>query len=144
MYRTLADTRERKINRAKVTARAGADRAKDLFSIKSPLDHFIVGDPNVPNDGSQTATDPDEDNDDDDMQPDTVFKASLATPKSGAAENNAPDITSELAQSVVEFLAASNKEIRAGLGSNNWVVSGAHTATGKPLLGNDTDIELVM
>lgn len=145
MYRTLADTREREINRAKVTARAGADRAKDLFSIESPLDHLVVGDPNVPNDGSQrTATDPDEDDDDDDMQPDTVFKADLARPNGGAWEDAAPDLTSELAQSVVEFLAASNNEIRAGLGSNNWVVSGAHTATGKPLLANDTHLELMM
>ena len=145
MYRTLADTREREINRAKVTARAGADRAKDLFAIESPWDHFIVGDPNVPNDGSQrTATDPDEDDDDDDMQPDTVFKADLARPNGHASENSAPDITTELAQSVVEFLAASSNEIRAGLGSNNWVVSGAHTATGKPLLANDTHLELMM
>jgi len=144
MYRTLADTREREINRARVTARAGADRTKDLFAIESPLDHFVVGDPKVPNDGSQrTATDPDED-DDDDMQPDAVFKASLAPSMSGAAENGAPDITAELAQSVVEFLAASSKEIRVGLGSNNWVVSGAHTATGKPLLANDTHLELMM
>ena len=145
MYRTLADTREREIHRAKVAARAGADRAKDLFAIESPLDHFIVGDPTVPNDGSQrTATDPDEDDDDDDMQPDTVFKADLARPNGHASENSAPDITTELAQSVVEFLAASSNEIRAGLGSNNWVVSGAHTATGKPLLANDTHLELIM
>ncbi|HKW63794.1 MAG TPA: penicillin acylase family protein [Candidatus Acidoferrum sp.] len=143
MYRTLADTREREINRAKVTARAGADRAKDLFSIESPLDHFVVGDPNVPNDGSQrTATDPDDD--DDDIQPDTVFKADLAKPNADASQNSAPDLTSELAQSVVKFLAASSNEIRAGLGSNNWVVSGAHTATGKPLLANDTHLELMM
>src|SRR5438874_9556287 len=98
MYRTLADTREREINRAKVTARAGADRAKDLFAIESPWDHFIVGDPNVPNDGSQrTATDPDEDDDDDDMQPDTVFKADLARPNGHASENSAPDITTKSA-----------------------------------------------
>jgi penicillin amidase len=145
MYRTLADTREREINRAKVTARAGADRARELFSIESPLDHFLVGDPNVPNDGSQrTATDPDENDDDDDLQPDAVFKADLASSNGGTAEAGVPDITSELAQSVVEFLAASNREIRAGQGSNNWVVSGAHTATGKPLLANDTHLELMM
>ena len=145
MYRTLADTREREINRAKITARAGTDRAKDLFSIESPLDHFVVGDPNVRNDGSQrTATDSDEDDDDDDMQPDTVFKADLATPHGGASQNSASDLTSDLAQSVVEFLASSSKEIRAGLGSNNWVVSGAHAATGKPLLANDTHLELMM
>ena len=145
MYRTLADTREREINRAKVTAQAGADRAKDLFSNESSLDHFVVGDPNVPNDGSQrTATDPHEDDDDDDMQSDTVLKADLAKQNHRASQDSAPDVASELAQSVVEFLVASRNEIRAGLGSNNWVVSGAHTATGKPLLANDTHLELTM
>lgn len=144
MYRTLADTREREINRARVAARVGVDRAKDLFSIESPLDHFVVGDPDNPNDGSQrTATDPDDD-DDDDMQPDTVFKADLAKSNGDASQNSAPDMTSELAKSVVEFLRTSNNEIRAGLGSNNWVVSGAHTATGKPLLANDTHLELML
>ena len=44
---------------------------------------------------------------------------------------------------VRDFLARDEiGEIRHGLGSNNWVVSGAHTATGKPLLANDTHLEL--
>lgn len=30
----------------------------------------------------------------------------------------------------------------AGLGSNNWVVAGEHTATGKPLLANDMHLEI--
>ncbi len=30
----------------------------------------------------------------------------------------------------------------AGLGSNNWVVAGQHTATGKPLLANDMHLEI--
>ncbi len=45
---------------------------------------------------------------------------------------------------VRDFLAGTNREIRHGLGSNNWVVSGAHTATGKPLLANDTHLELTV
>lgn len=144
MYRTLADTRERKLNRAKVTKRAGPDRAKDLFSQQSAMDHFVIGDPKVPNDGSQrSATDPDED-DDDDMQPDTVFKAELGRATGGESERSAPDLTSALAQSVESVLEESWSEIRQGLGSNNWVVSGAHTATGKPLLANDTHLELMM
>jgi len=62
MYRALTDTWERELNRAKVIERAGADRAKDLFSQEAAMDHFVVGDPNVQNDGSQrTATDPDDD-----------------------------------------------------------------------------------
>ena len=144
MYRTLADTRERKLNRAKVTKRAGPDRAKDLFSAQSAMDHFVIGDPKVPNDGSQrSATDPDED-DDDDMQPDTVFKAELGRATGGESERSGPDLTSALAQSVESVLEESWSEIRQGLGSNNWVVSGAHTATGKPLLANDTHLELMM
>jgi penicillin G amidase len=138
MYRTLADTRERELNRAKVTERAGPDRAKDLFSQQSTMDHFVIGDPNVPNDGSQrSATDPDDD--DDDMQPDTVFKAEL-----GGATGSESDLSTALAQSVERFLAESWNEVRQGLGSNNWVVGGAHTATGKPLLANDTHLDLMM
>jgi penicillin G amidase len=145
MYRTLADTRERELHRAKVTELAGPDRAKDLFFPESPMDHFVVGDPNVPNDGSQrSATDPDDD-DDDDMQPDTTIKADLRGSTQGtASRDNGPDLTSTLAESIQEFLAKSRNEIRQGLGSNNWVVSGAHTATGKPLLANDTHLELMI
>jgi penicillin G amidase len=145
MYRTLADTRERELHRAKVIELAGPDRAKDLFFPESPMDHFVVGDPNVPNDGSQrSATDPDDD-DDDDMQPDTTIKADLRGPTQGTeSRDNGPDLTSSVAESIQEFLAKSRNEIRAGLGSNNWVVSGSHTATGKPLLANDTHLELMI
>jgi penicillin amidase len=144
MYRTLTNTWEKEVNRGKVTQRVGAERAKDLFSVESPLDHFVVGDPNVPNDGSQrSASDPDED-DDDDMQPDTVLKAGLDDSRIHGAPDNSPDLTSALANSIQTFLAESRREIRQGLGSNNWVVSGAHTATGKPLLANDTHLELTI
>ncbi|MBZ5564629.1 MAG: penicillin acylase family protein [Acidobacteriia bacterium] len=38
---------------------------------------------------------------------------------------------------VLESLSEPEEYSWAGLGSNNWVVSGAHTETGKPLLAND-------
>jgi penicillin amidase len=143
MYRTLTDTWERELNRAKVTERAGADRAKDLFSEESSMDHFVVGDPKVIDDGSQrSAADSDDEDDDDDMQPDTVLKASRGVSTGGLTAETAPDLTAALSQSVQEFLLESKSEIRQGLGSNNWVVSGAHTATAKPLLANDTHLEL--
>jgi penicillin G amidase len=41
-----------------------------------------------------------------------------------------------------DFLRTTDSEIRRGLGSNNWVVNGTHTASGKPLLANDTHLEL--
>jgi penicillin amidase len=143
MYRTLTDTWERKLNRAKVTERVGPDRAKDLFSEEASMDHFVVGDPNVQNDGSQrSASDTDDEDDDNDMQPDTVLKANLGVLTGPSSPESAPDLTSALAQSIKSFIKESQSEIRQGLGSNNWVVSGAHTATGKPLLANDTHLEL--
>jgi penicillin amidase len=145
MYRTLTDTWERELDRAKVTERAGADRAKDLFAEDAAMDHFVVGDPNVANDGSQrTASDSDDEDDDDDMQPDTVLKAKAGAFDGGSSPESPADLTSALSRSVQEFMGESQNEIRQGLGSNNWVVSGAHTATGKPLLANDTHLELMI
>jgi penicillin amidase len=144
MYRTLTDTRERELNRAKVTERAGADRARDLFSEEAAMDHFVVGDPSVHNDGSQRSAADNDDDDDDDMEPDTVLKANHAAVGGISAPNGSPDMISALSTSVQEFLEESRNEIRQGLGSNNWVVSGAHTATGKPLLANDTHLELTI
>jgi len=145
MYRTLTNTWEKEFNRAKVTERAGADRAKDLFAEDAAMDHFVIGDPDVPNDGSQrTAADPDDEDDDDEMEPDTVLKAGLDGTGSAGQPESPVDLTSALARSVGEFVRESQSEIRQGLGSNNWVVSGAHTATGKPLLANDTHLELLI
>jgi len=142
MYRTLTDTWKRELNRAKVAERAGADRAKDLFSEEAPMDHFVVGDPKVIDDGSQrSAADPG-DEDDDDIQPDTVLKAKGEASTDVPTAESEPDLTAALSQSIQDFLEESKNEIRQGLGSNNWVVSGAHTATGKPLLANDTHLEL--
>ena len=142
MYRVLTDTWVRKLHRAMVAESAGPDRAKDLFSADSEMDHFVVGDPKVLNDGSQrSAADPD-DEDDDEMEADTVLKASVQGSTVGLASKAVPDLTSTLSHSVEEFLFETGNEIREGVGSNNWVVSGAQTATGKPLLANDTHLPL--
>jgi penicillin amidase len=140
MYQTLTDTWERELDRAKVQERVGADRSKDLFAVDAPMDHFVIGDPDVPNDGSQASrVDPDDDDDDDDMPTDSILKA--AAPAVRTPETSA-DITSSLWPTIQGYLEETQSEIRKGLGSNNWVVSGAHTATGRPLLANDTHLEL--
>jgi penicillin amidase len=145
MYQTLTNTWERELDRAKVEARVDADRSKDFFAADAPMDHFLIGDPDVPNDGSQASkSDPDDEDDDDDMPTDTVLKAKAAQSNAGAARTpeTFADITSALWPSIEGYLAETQSEIRQGLGSNNWVVSGTHTATGKPLLANDTHLEL--
>ncbi len=182
MYLTLTDTWEEELARAKVTEKVGAERAKELFAEDASMDHFVIGDPNVPNDGAKGAhknndDDGDDDDDDDDMKPDTVLKAgvqpapgtaqpsrqawpqplaqpldepralvdltsALSAPASLSASPDAMSAAAELLPSVQEFLRTADSEIRRGLGSNNWVVSGTHTASGKPLLANDTHLEL--
>jgi penicillin amidase len=145
MYRTLTNTWEQELNRAKVTERAGADRSKDLFSQEAAMDHFVVGDPHATNDGSpRSAAEANDEDDDDDMEPDTVLKANSRDSNRSTTPEGAPDLATALSPSIQAFLGETRSEIRRTLGSNNWVVSGAHTATGKPLLANDTHLELVI
>ena len=142
MYQTLTDTWERKLDRAKVEALVGPGRSKDLFAEDSPMDHFVIGDPNVLNDGSKASrTHPGRHEEDDDAD-DTVLKAALGGSVNAPTPETFADLTSSLWPSIHGYLEQTQSEIRQGLGSNNWVVSGAHTATGKPLLANDPHLEL--
>jgi len=105
------------------------------------MDHFVVGDPNV-KEKANTNADDDED-DEDEMDSEDVLKANLIHP--GLLQSiSKPDLTSLLAGQVEQWLRAGQHDIRGTLGSNNWVVNGAHTATGKPLLANDTHLELMI
>lgn len=143
MYETLTDTWEEELNRAKVTERVGAERAKDLFFKDVPMDHFVVGDPNVADDGSaHSRVNTGDEDDDDDMPSDTVLKANLGTPPAAQTPEPFTGLAAALWPSLQTWIEDSRREFRHGLGSNDWVVSGAHTATGKPLLANDTHLEL--
>ena len=148
MYRTLTNTWPRELDRAKVKERVGADRAKELFSPEASMDRLVVGDPNVADDGSKRSR---EHGHKDGMKIDTVFKMSnhSVDPNLGSVQfrkNFAefPDAFLGLPGSTLGFLEDVSNEVQYGLGSNNWVVSGAHTATGKPLLANDTHLDLLM
>ena len=59
---------------------------------------------------------------------DTQKMGMLAPVPPGAGEDSAPSLAG---------MAISQLALRPELGSNDWVVSGAHTASGKPLLSND-------
>jgi penicillin G amidase len=145
MYQTLTSRWEAKLNRAKVTERVGWERARDLFFLDAAMDHVVVGDPNTPNDGSQRSRvdSNDEDDNDDEMDSDDgVLKAGAPRLPQEWTLADFPDLTSAIASSVRGYLRETQHEIRSSLGSNNWVVSGDHTATGKPLLANDTHLDL--
>jgi penicillin amidase len=130
MWKTLTTTWKAKLNRAKITALVGPEKARDLFVIDSPLDHFIVGGPRGSDEGESK------------------------TPPAGAPKNSRPSAPRAAgpppaeteaawtqAQGLLEQLDRDSSEI---LGSNNFVVSGAHTYSGKPLLANDTHLGLGM
>jgi penicillin G amidase len=141
MYRTLTDTRAAEMNRAIVTAKVGPELAKDLYSPDAAMDHYVVGDPNVSKDPKAQQDDP---KDEDEMDPEDVLKARREKPARPDPEAKEPDVTSGLADAVSAWLLHSQREIRQSLGSNNWVVSGDHTATRRPLLANDMHLELTL
>ena len=142
MYRTLTDTRAEELGREIVTAKVGPELAKDLYSPDSSMDRFVIGGNNTAKDPhAVTKSDPNQNDDDDETDSEDVLKASRQNidPLSVAA---APDLTSAMGVQVRDWLEESQREIRHSLGSNNWVVNGEHTATGKPLLANDMHLEL--
>src|SRR5260370_33815800 len=103
------------------------------------MDHFVVGDPNVKEKANANADD--EEDDEDEMDSEDVLKANLIHPDLLESISK-PDLTSLLAGQVEHWLRSRQHDIRGTLGSNNGVVSGAQTATGKPLLANDTHLGL--
>jgi penicillin amidase len=133
MYQMLTSTWKEEIDRAWVTARVGPERARDLYegTVDSPYDHVLVGaeDSARPSAAKAPASL---------AQPAVERRAALETggyPVSDSARKRV--WASE--QALVGALPA---EIGAVLGSNNFVVSGALTRSGKPLLANDAHLPL--
>jgi len=124
MYKTLTSTWKSKLNRQWVTEKVGAERAKDLFVVDSPLDHYIVGGAAAKQGGRIES--PGE-------------RSSRS--ESGAREDGRPFAPREWDRAHA-FLTQFEEESSEITGSNNFVVNGTHTATGKPLLANDTHLGL--
>jgi penicillin G amidase len=124
MYKTLTSTWKEKLNRQWIVQKVGGDRARDLFVEDSPLDHFIVGGEAV---GARS-----------DAARRTTQTLTPLLPPGTYAPPFAPHEWND----AEAFLAQFDDESSEIIGSNNFVVSGAHTASGKPLLANDTHLGL--
>ena len=130
MYQTLTNTWGAELKRARVTELAGPDRARELFLTDSAFDHVIV----------------------DSTAPEAPSPAKKAKHKKRTAPHaqipQLPriratfDETQRAWNAAETFLEQFDEEVRAAIGSNNWVVDGKHTASGKPLLANDTHLQL--
>ena len=132
MYQLLTSTWPKEINRDIVNTRVDPDRAAEMYAEDSPDDRVVIG-------GATPA----------DAKPAparaTQRKRAPANPKRAA--ESAPIPTqgiSALWDTTRRMLTSLEDESRASIGSNNWVVDGAHTASGKPLLANDTHLDLSM
>jgi penicillin amidase len=121
MYRTLTSTWQEKLNRQWIAAKVGPDRARDLFVEDSPLDRYIW-----------TAGSP---------TPQPVSPKTKASAASAQGTDNEPPFA-PIWEATRSFLARFDEQTSEIIGSNNFVVSGAHTASGKPLLANDTHLQL--
>jgi penicillin amidase len=131
MVQELSTTPQQALVREKVLARLGPDLTADLYVNSSWRDRR----PTV----ARPTLGPDSDDDDDSDSDSSVAKlASERTldPIRGGilpAPTQSETAQNWLRQQVVDFFDGHPLV----LGSNNWVVSGAHTVSGKPLLSND-------
>jgi penicillin G amidase len=162
MWKTLTTTWKAKLNRERITSLVGAERARDLFVEDSPLDHFIVGEASGKNEGPGRLVRPPEGDSDTETAglvgifgPPGNCERFTGSPPSMVASGGdrgrrEPAETPAVRGSALlwNFARASLSQFEAQtseiIGSNNFVVSGEHTASGKPILANDTHLEFSM
>jgi penicillin G amidase len=134
MYATLTTTWPREINRSIVTARMDPGRLADLYSPDSPDDRVVVGG-EASSPANPGLAPPGQNRRPAATSPRPFRNPAAAPPRHGI---------SDLWRHAQGVLTSFTEESRAALGSNNWVVDGKHTASGKPLLANDTHLDLTM
>jgi penicillin amidase len=138
MYQTLTSSWRWDLNRPVVSARIGKARASFLYDQTSPYDHPIVGAEATANKSASRAPKPAEKNSAD-VPLSAGHAASLSDlPVASSAENASSLLWGFAQNTLFQF----DEQVRAAFGSNNWVVDGTHTASGKPLLANDTHLAL--
>jgi penicillin amidase len=136
MFQDLTNSFPQKLNREALTAKLPPALVPDLYPVGSWRDHPPTQPtidltapqqniPDIPLDESQTG-----------------FKAKASTPGTPGIASDAWSTASKLTASTQDLLNLQQtlkNPICEGCtsGSNNWAVSGSHTASGKPLLSND-------
>jgi penicillin amidase len=136
MVQELDTHAETKLSRACVSARLNDPKLEaDLYPVGSWRDHPPTGikvDLSEPQPLPTPSKEGDEDDDDEDTETRAVPGSAPISPALAAPENtHAP----------MALLGLPDCDGCAP-GSNNWVVAGSHTASGKPLLSNDMHLTL--
>ena len=136
MYESLSSSWRWDLNRSIVAPKLGPERAAYFYDQSSPYDRPIVGIAPVSSPHAMRKS-----------QASTRVAAFEAAALNLEIPERRPETPPDSSQSELWPVARAilnhfDQALRAGLGSNNWVVSGAHTASGKPLLANDTHLML--
>ena len=145
LVKTLNTTWRTDLMRERIRAKLGSELSADLFPDHSPLDEPVaevvatkrkMPRTRLPSESRRRAatsggwwTAPSSGGRHPGVLP------SLQRSQSDSSPSPAGDIDPTLAA------LASSADSETGLGSNNWVVSGAHTQSGKPLLANDPHLD---
>lgn len=133
MYETLTSSWRWDLSRARIAPKLGPERAAYFYDASSPYDHPIIGAASA---NSKTlATFP---------SPTEVINSSATQPLTEPQPSQTNSPSDAVFREAQTFFSQFGDEVRSGVGSNNWVVDGSHTASGKPLLANDTHLSLTM
>jgi len=136
MVQDLTTTPEQALVREKILAKLGPELTADLFVNSSWRDRRpTIERPRLDQENAQPDDQDDEDNDNgpDSSVAQLNLQAANSIPQGILAALQPPDAASVFRHAGADFFAHRPPV----LGSNNWVVSGAHTVSGKPLLSND-------
>ena len=148
-----------KLEKEQILARLGPELTADLFVNTSWRDHPPIPPSSIENDAPGEL--PQEDDEEEQRQSSPKQKTELEHPASKTQSSvkatrwsegqhfqaiDGANILPEQSQAFLAGLRSAAGPIYADQhlrpGSNNWVVSGAHTASGKPLLSNDMHLQL--
>jgi len=134
-----------KLEKEKILAKLGPELTADLFVNRSWRDHPPGAESNSIENEIPEETAPNEDEErghgPGSLPYDTVGFHHGSTEDT---EESSPEKFCAFRASVVKVLLRSEHRPAVRPGSNNWVVSGAHTASGKPLLSNDMHLDLAI
>ncbi len=151
MAKTLSTTWRTDLMRERIRAKLGLELSADLFPDHSPLDEPVAEVAAAPGGAPKKPLSPSADGsfrgfpqarDDEESRTSVTFRARFLA-SLGMTEDVRLGMTTDpgdLDPTLATLLLAGDAG-NPGRGSNNWVVNGAHTRSGKPLLANDPHLD---
>jgi len=131
------------LTREKILAKLGPELTADLYVNSSWRDRPPTESRRMDDGPASTSSDEDDD-DDEEVEPVDGKTRVISAVSPGAAPALAETVSAMSPSAIVSSVVSSFKQEEVDSfreGSNNWVVSGQHTVSGKPLLSNDMHLD---